>query len=75
IVPHALRAVIGADHRVLLPASIFGGALLLTVCDTLARTIAAPNQLPTGAVTAVLGGPFFVLIMIGQKRRAAMWGG
>ena len=73
IVPHALRSVIGPDHRVLLPASILGGGVLLTLCDTIARTI-APDQLPTGAVTAVLGGPFFVLILIGQKRHASMWG-
>lgn len=75
IVPHALRAVLGPDHRLLLPASVLGGAALLTVCDTLARTLAAPAQLPTGAVTAVLGGPFFVAILVGQKRRAALWGG
>ena len=74
IVPHALRAVLGPDHRVLIPASVFGGAVLLTVCDTLARTLTVPAQLPTGAVTAVLGGPFFVLILVGQKRRAALWG-
>lgn len=74
IVPHALRAVLGPSHRVLLPASIAGGGVLLVVCDTLARTLTAPAQLPTGAVTAVLGGPFFVLILIGQKRRAALWG-
>ncbi|MCW5808607.1 MAG: iron ABC transporter permease [Deltaproteobacteria bacterium] len=74
IVPHTLRAILGPDHRVLLPASVLGGAVLLTLCDTLARTIAAPAQLPTGAVTAVLGGPFFVLILVGQKRRAALWG-
>jgi len=74
IVPHALRAVLGPDHRVLLPASVLGGAVLLVLCDTLARTITAPAQLPTGAVTAVLGGPFFVAILIGQKRRAALWG-
>jgi iron complex transport system permease protein len=74
IVPHALRSVIGPDHRVLIPASVLGGAVLLTVCDTLARTVTAPAQLPTGAVTAVLGGPFFVFILLGQKRRAAMWG-
>ncbi|HEU0030762.1 MAG TPA: iron ABC transporter permease [Kofleriaceae bacterium] len=74
IVPHLLRAVIGPDHRLLVPASVLGGAVLLTVCDTLARTVTAPAQLPTGAVTAVLGGPFFVLILVGQKRRAAAWG-
>ena len=74
IVPHALRALLGPDHRVLVPASVLGGAVLLTLCDTLARTVTAPAQLPTGAVTAVLGGPFFVLILVGQKRRAALWG-
>ena len=72
IVPHALRALFGPDHRVLLPASVFGGAVLLTLCDTLARVAIAPAQLPTGAVTAVLGGPFFVAILIAHKRRAAL---
>jgi iron complex transport system permease protein len=74
VVPHALRTRIGPDHRLLLPASILGGAIVLTVCDTLARTVLAPAQLPTGAVTAVLGVPFFVVILVGHKRRAAMWG-
>ena len=74
IVPHALRALLGPDHRILIPASVFGGAVLLTVCDTLARTLTAPAPLPTGALTAVLGGPFFVFILVGQKRRAALWG-
>ena len=74
IVPHALRSVIGPDHRLLVPASVLGGGVLLTVCDTLARTIIQPATLPTGAVTAVLGGPFFVAILIGQKRRASLWG-
>jgi iron complex transport system permease protein len=75
IVPHTLRALIGPDHRALLPASIFGGAILLVFCDTLARTAIAPAHLPTGAVTAVLGGPFFVFILMRQKQRAALWGG
>ncbi len=74
IVPHALRAIIGPDHRLLIPASVLGGAVLLTLCDTLARTITFPGQLPTGALTAALGGPFFVLILLGNKRRAALWG-
>ena len=74
IVPHTLRALLGPDHRVLVPASMFGGAILLVVCDTLARTVIAPAHLPTGAVTAVLGGPFFLFILVAQKRRAAVWG-
>jgi iron complex transport system permease protein len=74
VVPHALRAILGPDHRVLLPASMFGGALVLTVCDTVARTVMTLTHLPTGAVTPALGVPVFVAILIGQKRRAAMWG-
>jgi iron complex transport system permease protein len=74
IVPHTLRAVFGPDHRLLVPASMFGGAVLVVLCDTLARTVIWPAHLPTGAVTAVLGGPFFIVILLGQKRRAALWG-
>jgi iron complex transport system permease protein len=74
IVPHALRAMLGPSHRLLVPASVLGGAVLLVLCDAIARMAIAPAELPTGAVTAVLGGPFFVAILIGQKRKAAMWG-
>jgi iron complex transport system permease protein len=74
IVPHTLRALLGPDHRLLLPASMFGGAVLLVLCDTLSRLLIAPASLPTGAVTAVLGGPFFLYILVAQKRRAAVWG-
>ena len=74
IVPHTLRAILGPDHRLLVPASVFGGAILLVVCDTLARTVIAPAHLPTGAVTTVLGGPFFLFILVQQKRRAAVLG-
>jgi iron complex transport system permease protein len=74
IVPHALRGMIGPDHRLLVPASILGGGMLLVVCDTLARTLVPMHHLPTGAVTAVLGGPFFVGILLRQKQRASLWG-
>lgn len=74
VVPHTLRALLGPDHRLLLPASMFGGATLLVICDTLARTLTAPAHLPTGALTAVLGGPFFIAILVQRKRYAAMWG-
>jgi iron complex transport system permease protein len=75
IVPHALRALLGPDHRLLLPASMLGGSVVLAVCDTLARTVVPLHHLPTGAVTAVLGVPFFVVILVGQKQRALLWGG
>jgi len=74
IVPHALRALFGPDHRLLLPASMFGGAVVLALCDTLARTAVPLHHLPTGAVTAVLGVPFFVGILVRHKQRAALWG-
>lgn len=74
VVPHALRAVTGPDHRVLVPASMFSGAAALVFCDTAARTIIPLNHLPTGAVTAVLGVPFFFAILLAHKRRAAWWG-
>ncbi len=74
VVPHALRAVIGPDHRVLLPASMFGGAIVLTICDTLARTVIPLHHLPTGAVTAVLGVPLFFGILLANKQKASLWG-
>ena len=74
IVPHAIRGTIGPDHRLLVPASALGGAALLLLCDSLARMVAAPAQLPAGAVTALLGGPFFIFILVGQKWRAGLWG-
>ena len=74
LVPHALRAVLGPDHRLLLPASMLGGASVLAVFDTLSRIVIPLHHLPTGAVTAVLGVPFFVAILVGQKQRAALWG-
>ena len=74
VVPHALRAIIGPDHRALLPASMFGGAIVLSICDTLARTIVAMHHLPTGAVTAVIGVPLFFGILIANKRRRVCGG-
>ncbi len=74
VVPHALRPIVGSDHRGLLVASMFGGAIVLAICDTLARTLLASNHLPTGAVTAVLGVPVFFAILLANKRRAGLWG-
>ncbi len=69
IVPHILRLIVGPDHRVLLPASALGGAILLTLCDTLARTVLAPAELPIGIITALLGAPFFLFLL---RRRAQL---
>ena len=63
IVPHIVRLIVGPDLRILLPASIFFGASFLIICDTLARTIIAPTEIPVGIITAMLGGPFFVWLL------------
>jgi len=70
IVPHALRLAFGNDQRMLLPASALAGGALLVLADTLARTVIAPQQLPVGAVTAVIGVPVFVALLLrGGERR------
>jgi iron complex transport system permease protein len=67
VVPHALRLVIGNDQRLLLPASALAGGTLLTLADTLARSVAAPLQLPVGVITALIGVPLF-LHLLGRGR-------
>jgi iron complex transport system permease protein len=67
VVPHGMRALVGADHRRLLPASALAGGLLLTVCDALARSVHAPAEIPVGIVTALLGGPFFLFLLRRRK--------
>jgi len=67
IIPHAVRIVFGPDHRQLLPLSGLAGAMFLVVADTIARTIVAPAQLPVGVITALLGGPFFLWLLLGRR--------
>ena len=69
IVPHALRFACGPDHRVLIPAATLAGGAFLVLADTLARTIVAPQQLPVGVVTALIGAPVF-LYQLHRLRRA-----
>ena len=63
IVPHALRMSTGADHRILLPCSFLFGGIFLAVCDTAARTVLAPTDIPVGVLTALIGGPFFIFLL------------
>jgi iron complex transport system permease protein len=68
IVPHACRFAFGPDHRLLIPAAVLGGGSFLVLCDTLARTVVAPTQLPVGAITALIGAPVF-LYQLHQLRK------
>jgi iron complex transport system permease protein len=72
IVPHLLRLIIGPGHRLLLPASACAGAILLLTADTFARTVAAPAELPIGIVTAIIGAPFFLFLLLRQRSLLAL---
>jgi iron complex transport system permease protein len=67
VVPHLLRLAIGPGHRLLLPAGVLLGAAMLLLADTVARTIAAPAELPVGIVTAIIGAPFFLVLLLRQR--------
>jgi iron complex transport system permease protein len=70
VAPHLLRLVVGPDHRVVLPGSALLGAGLLLAADLVARTVAAPAELPIGIVTALLGAPFFLWLLLREGERA-----
>jgi iron complex transport system permease protein len=65
--------VAGPAHRVLLPAAAIGGAILLTLADLAARTVAAPTELPLGVVTSGVGGVFFLWLLLSLRRRQGGW--
>lgn len=65
--PHICRLLVGADHRWLTPASFLFGGLFLTVCDTLARSAPSGAEIPVGIITALLGGPFFIWLLLNRK--------
>lgn len=68
VVPHLLRLTLGADHRLLMPTAFLLGGAFLIVCDTIARTILAPTEIPVGIFTALLGGPFFLWLLLRRGR-------
>jgi iron complex transport system permease protein len=67
VIPHMVRLLIGPDHRALLPASALAGASLLLIADSIARVVVLPAELPTGILTALLGAPFFVVLLLKQR--------
>ncbi|MBJ7221086.1 MULTISPECIES: FecCD family ABC transporter permease [unclassified Brenneria] len=69
VIPHLIRLHLGADHRWLIPGSILGGACLLVVADTLARTVLSPAEMPVGLLTSLIGGPYFLWLIVQHKGR------
>ena len=70
LVPHMARIIVGPNNKVLIPFSALGGAIFLLLSDTIGRTIAAPGELPVGAVTALIGSPYFIYLLIKMKKRS-----
>jgi iron complex transport system permease protein len=68
IVPHAVRMVVGPDHRKVIPVSLLTGAVFLVLVDLVTRTVDRPNEMPIGIFTAALGAPFFLMLLRGRKR-------
>lgn len=68
LVPHIIRRFVGADHRALVPASALGGALLVLLCDLAARVLFAPYELPVGILLSLLGGPFFIVLVLARRK-------
>jgi len=71
IVPHLMRSLVGPDHRRLVPAAALAGGWFLALCDALARTALAPVEIPVGVITALIGGPFFLILL--RRRRKHGW--
>lgn len=69
VIPHTIRLVTGSDNRLVLPFSAVGGAVFLIVCDTLARSVVSPAEIPVGAITSMFGAPFFIFLLIKRKKR------
>jgi len=71
VVPHAVRLVLGPDHRLLLPAAALSGAAFIVLADLFARTVLAPSEIPIGIITAIIGAPFFIYLLRRTRREYA----
>ncbi|MFC1467510.1 FecCD family ABC transporter permease [Verrucomicrobiota bacterium] len=65
--PHIVRLLLGHDHRWLMPGTLLFGGVFMVLCDTLARTLISPGEIPVGVITALLGGPFFLWLLLNRK--------
>jgi iron complex transport system permease protein len=73
VVPHMLRLVFGPDHRILIPVSALGGGAFVVAADTIARTVIQPAEFRVGIITAFVGAPFFIFLLIRNSRRAEVF--
>ena len=69
LIPHLFRLLVGPDHRVLLPASALGGSLFLILCDLIGRALVPPFEIRVGIITAVLGSPYFLFLILRAQRK------
>ncbi|WP_282804434.1 FecCD family ABC transporter permease [Clostridium tetani] len=69
IIPHITRIIVGPNHKLLLPFSTLGGAIFMIICDTLSRILAPPAEIPVGAITALFGAPYFIYLLIKNKKK------
>lgn len=72
IVPHIMRLLVGPDHRILLPASAVGGAIFLVACDLISRVVVIPNEFGVGIITALIGVPYFLYLLLKSKKEGGM---
>ena len=69
IVPHTIRLIVGSDQRGVLPFSALSGAIFMVVCDTVARNLIPPAEIPVGALTSLFGAPFFIFMLYKNKKK------
>jgi iron complex transport system permease protein len=67
VIPHIFRLILGPDHRLLVPACLLGGASYLVICDLLARILPSSGEMPVGIITAMIGAPLFIILLMRQR--------
>lgn len=72
IVPHIMRLIVGPNHKILLPTSAIGGAIFLVVCDLISRVVVIPHELGVGIITALIGAPYFLYLLLRSKKEGGM---
>ena len=69
IIPHTARMIMGSDNRFVIPFSAIEGSIFLIICDTLARSLVPPSEIPVGIITSIFGVPFFIMLLYRTKKK------